>query len=177
MRLIKPFVILFLLITALACSQKSENKEQLKFNIDKEKNAINLMLDSFNVAAGKADFDGYFNFYTEDAIFTGTDATERWDKKEFMVWAKPIFDRGKAWNFTALKRNIYFSKNGDLAWFDELLNTQMKICRGSGVLVKEGNHWKVQQYILSTTVPNPILDEVIKMKTSTEDSLINQMKR
>ena len=52
----------------------------------------------------------------------------------------------------------------------------MKICRGSGVLVKQGNHWKVQQYILSTTVPNPILDEVIKMKTATEDSLINKIK-
>lgn len=176
MRLIKPFVILFLLIAALACTQKSENKEKLKFNSDKEKNAINLMLDSFNVAAGKADFDGYFNFYTDDAIFTGTDATERWDKKEFMVWAKPFFDRGKAWNFTALKRNIYFSESGDLAWFDELLNTQMKICRGSGVLVKQGENWKVQQYILSTTVPNPILDEVIKMKTATEDSLINKIK-
>jgi hypothetical protein len=175
MRYLKINIISLIAILIYACNPL-ENKEQSAFNADKEKNAINLMLDSFNVAAGKADFDGYFNFYTEDAIFTGTDATERWDKKEFMVWAKPFFDRGKAWSFTALKRNIYFSKNGDLAWFDELLNTQMKICRGSGVLVKQGDHWKVQQYILSTTVPNPILDEVIKMKTATEDSLINQLK-
>ncbi|HND96536.1 MAG TPA: nuclear transport factor 2 family protein, partial [Chitinophagaceae bacterium] len=41
---------------------------------------INVMLDSFNKAAAKADYNAYFNFYIDDAIFTGTDATERWDK-------------------------------------------------------------------------------------------------
>jgi hypothetical protein len=136
---------------------------------------INAMLDSFNIAAAKADYSGYFNFYTEDAIFTGTDATERWDKKEFMQWAKPIFDKGRAWDFTSLERHIYFDKTGSLAWFDELLNTQMKICRGSGVVVKQGSDWKVQQYILSTMLPNDLLDTVIKLKTPAEDSIINKL--
>ena len=133
---------------------------------------ISAMLDSFNVAAAKADFNKYFGYYTGDAIFTGTDATERWDKKAFMAWAKPIFDKGRAWNFTALERHIYFNKDGNLAWFDELLNTQMKICRGSGVVVKQGNDWKVQQYILSAMIPNDQLDSVIKIKSPVEDSLI-----
>ncbi len=136
---------------------------------------IVAMLDSFNTAAAKADYNTYFNFYTDDAIFTGTDATERWNKKQFMVWAKPYFDKGKAWDFTALERNIYFDKTGDFAWFDELLNTQMKICRGSGVLVKQGNDWKVQQYILSTTVPNDVLDTVIKIKAPVEDEIIKKL--
>jgi hypothetical protein len=47
----------------------------------------------------------------------------------------------KAWSF-ALERHIYFDKTGKTAWFDELLNTQMKICRGSGVLVKIGQSGK-----------------------------------
>jgi hypothetical protein len=34
------------------------------------------------------------------------------------------------------------------------LSTQMKICRGSGVLVKIGNDWKIKHYVLSMTVPN-----------------------
>lgn len=92
-----------------------------------------------------------------------------------MIWAKPFFDRGKAWDFTSIERHIYFNKVGDIAWFDELLNTQMKICRGSGVLVKQGNDWKVQQYILSTTVPNEILDSVIKIKMPVEDSIIKML--
>lgn len=136
---------------------------------------ITALLDSFNRAAAKADFTAYFNFYTEDAIFTGTDATERWDKKAFMAWSKPFFDKGKAWDFTVLERHIYFDKTGELAWFDELLNTSMKICRGSGVLVKQGNEWKVQQYILSTTVPNDNLDSVIKIKAAAEDKIIQQL--
>ena len=48
----------------------------------------------------------------------------------------------------------------------------MKICRGSGVLVKQGDDWKVQQYILSTTIPNELIDSVTIMKTIIEDSLI-----
>jgi hypothetical protein len=51
----------------------------------------------------------------------------------------------------------------------------MKICRGSGVLVKQGDDWKVKQYILSTMVPNDDLDAVIKIKANIEDSLIKQL--
>lgn len=92
-----------------------------------------------------------------------------------MEWAKPIFDKGHAWDFTAIERHIYFDKTGNTAWFDELLNTQMKICRGSGVVIKQGNEWKVQQYILSTTIPNDQLDSIIKIKSHVEDSIINEL--
>ena len=44
---------------------------------------INSVLDAWHNAAAKADFKGYFNLMTDDAIFTGTDATEHWDKDEF----------------------------------------------------------------------------------------------
>lgn len=169
-------ILFLLLIVALTFSCKEATKTNGNTVTDSadEQKLIESMLDSFNIAAAKADYNKYFNFYTEDAIFTGTDATERWDKKAFMVWAKPIFDKGKAWNFRVLERHIYFDKTGKLAWFDELLNTQMKICRGSGVLVKQGNDWKVQQYILSTTIPNEILDSIIKIKAPIEDSVINR---
>ena len=160
------------IVCMLACNQASTKTENTTFNAAKEKIVVGNMLDSFNRAAANANFQAYFNFYTDNGIFAGTDATERWNKKEFMVWAKPIFDKGKAWNFTSLKRNIFFDKTGGFAWFDELLNTQMKICRGSGVLVKKDNDWKVEQYILSTTIPNELLDSIINLKATIEDSLI-----
>ncbi len=174
--LLNPFMLIPIasLLFFSSCTP-NEKGETSTIDTTTARKEINTLLDSFNKAAAKADFNSYFNFYTDDAIFTGTDATERWDKKEFMVWAKPIFDKGRAWDFTALERHIYFDKTGTLAWFDELLNTQMKICRGSGVLVKKGNDWKVQQYILSTTVPNDLLDTVIKLKAPVEDSLINKL--
>jgi hypothetical protein len=142
----------------------------------KDKTEISTMLDGFNVAAAKADFTAYFNYYADESTFIGTDATEVWDKKAFMVWAKPYFDKKKTWNFTSLKRNIYFSKDGKLAWFDELLDTQMKICRGSGVVEKINGSWKVKQYVLSMTVPNDVVDKVVAEKAPIEDVLLQQLK-
>jgi hypothetical protein len=51
----------------------------------------------------------------------------------------------------------------------------MTICRGSGIVVKQGNEWKVQQYILSATVPNVLIDSVTKMKAPIEDILIKRL--
>jgi hypothetical protein len=179
-----------LLFTALACTvflfacdQNKEDKTSqttatdivAKIDTQSNKKQIAAMLDSFNVAAARADYDGYFNYFTEDAVFIGTDATENWDKKAFMVWAKRFFDKKTTWNFTSIQRHIYFGKNADIAWFDELLSTQMKICRGSGVVVKQGNDWKVQQYVLSMTIPNDLSDGIVKQKAPLEDSIINQL--
>ncbi len=173
----KPITLIVAVLSILYCACSSPVHPSPTIDIVNEKKQIIAMLDSFNLAAAKADYNGYFNFYAEDAIFTGTDATERWDKAAFMAWAKPIFDKGRAWDFKAMERNIYFDKTGKLAWFDELLNTQMKICRGSGVLVKEGDSWKLKQYILSTTIPNDKIDSVISMKARLEDSIIHALEK
>ncbi len=76
-----------------------------------------------------------------------------------------------------MKRNIYFSKDGKLAWFDELLDTQMKICRGSGVVEKINGNWKVKQYVLSMTIPNDVVDKVVAEKSALEDPLIQELKK
>ena len=102
---------------------------------------------------------------------------ENWNKKAFESFAKPYFDKGKAWSFTALERHIYFSQDGKIAWFDELLNTQMKICRGSGILVKVKNTWKIKHYVLSMTIPNDNTNEVAKTKAPIEDALIDTLKK
>ncbi|HEX4957382.1 MAG TPA: nuclear transport factor 2 family protein [Lacibacter sp.] len=138
---------------------------------------IHALLDSFNAAAARADYNRYFSYYAPDAVFIGTDATEHWNKEEFMIWSKPYFDRGRAWNFTSMQRHIYFDTTGQLAWFDELLHTQMKICRGSGVVVKQGTDWKVKQYVLSMTIPNALVDTIVPMKAFQEDSIINVLKK
>lgn len=145
--------------------------------IGAEKNTIAALLDSFNRAAARADYATYFSYYTDDATFNGTDATENWNKQAFMTWAKPYFDNKTTWDFTSLQRSIYLSDAGDFAWFDELLSTQMKLCRGSGVLRKIKNEWKIQQYVLSMTIPNQLVDPVVALKTPLEDSLMLQLKK
>lgn len=164
----KNIILILLLVSLLfACQQSTSPADTTTANKE-----ISNMLDSLNEAAARADFNAYFNYYAEDGIFCGTDATERWDKKQFMAWSKPYFDKGRAWDFTAIDRHIYLDPSGKTAWFDELLSTQMKICRGSGVVVKENNDWKLKQYVLSTTVPNSLVDTVTVMKTAEEDSLM-----
>ena len=143
----------------------------------KETAKINSVLDNWHKAAAEAKFDNYMSSLTDDAIYIGTDATENWNKKEFMAFAKPYFDKGKAWSFTALERHVYLDKSGKTAWFDELLNTQMKICRGSGVLEKIKGEWKIKHYVLSMTIPNDNMNEVIKIKEVIEDALIDKLKK
>ena len=146
----------------------------LKINESDEKVEVNRTLDAWHKAAAEANFNNYFGMMTEDAIFIGTDPTENWNKKAFQEYAKPYFDRGKAWNFKAIERHVYFDKSGKFAWFDELLNTQMKICRGSGVIVKIGKDWKIKHYVLSMTIPNDNTDEVIKIIAPIEDALLKK---
>lgn len=169
------FILFLSLGFIFSCTAKQEQAATAGYPAE-SKTEIAAMLDSFNVAAANANYQEYFDYYTESGTFNGTDATENWDKKAFMAWAKPFFDKKSTWNFTSLQRNIYFGKDPDLAWFDELLSTQMKLCRGSGVVVKKDGRWKVQQYVLSATVPNAILDTVIKMKTAEEDSIMKTLR-
>jgi hypothetical protein len=53
----------------------------------------------------------------------------------------------------------------------------MKICRGSGVLVKVNGKWKIKHYVLSMTIPNDVSKEVIKIKAPIEDALIQSLKK
>jgi ketosteroid isomerase-like protein len=161
------FILLFLFSTSCIFSQ----------NADFEKTKINTLLDSWHKAAADAKFETYFDLMSDNAIFIGTDATENWSKTEFMAYAKPHFDKGKAWSFTSLERHIYFSKDKKTAWFDELLNTQMKICRGSGVVEKTKKGWKISHYVLSMTIPNDNSAEIIKVKASIEDALIEKLRK
>ena len=141
-----------------------------------DRDDVNQVMDQWHKAAGEANFKEYFDLMDESSIFIGTDATERWNKQEFMDYAKPHFDKGKAWNFTSLERNVDFSEDGKTAWIDELLNTQMKICRGSGVLVKENGKWLIKHYVLSMTIPNDLVDQVVPLKSDIEDKIIEEYK-
>jgi ketosteroid isomerase-like protein len=136
---------------------------------------IHQVLDQWHQAAANADFETYVGLMSTTSVFIGTDASEHWDYEAFRAFAKPFFDKGKAWSFTSVDRHIYVSTDKKLAWFDELLSTQMKICRGSGVMKKIGNEWKIEHYVLSMTIPNSLSKEVTQLKSNEEDSLLKQL--
>ncbi len=175
----KKISLLLLMIVTYSCNNPSAEKESSATdNTGAQrvfKTEINKVLKDWHVAAAQANFENYFDLMSGDGIFIGTDPNENWQNKEFRKFAKPHFDKGKAWSFTTLERNIYISENGETAWFDELLNTQMGICRGSGVLAKIQNTWKIKHYVLSIAIPNENVDEITQIKKEFDSTLISKL--
>jgi hypothetical protein len=124
---------------------------------------LNQFIDSWHLAATNANSKVFFGSMSDNSIYIGTDATERWNKTEFMAFAKPYFDKGKAWDFKPYDRDLHVTNDGRHAWFSELLTTWMGVCRGSGILSKSGEGWRIEQYHLSVTVPNDAIKDFITL--------------
>lgn len=145
--------ILFLLVLTIPIIGKSQQTDEL-----------NILVNKWHQAAAKADFKTYFEITGEKFVFLGTDPKERWEKKEFEAFCKPYFEKGKAWDFTPSNRKWVFSNNQNIAWFDEDLATWMKGCRGSGVVEKINNEWKLVYYNLTVLIENEKINEFIQLR-------------
>ncbi|MFN3243784.1 MAG: nuclear transport factor 2 family protein [Planctomycetota bacterium] len=120
-------------------------------------------LDSFHDAAAVGDEDRYFAIIPDDAVFLGTDATERWTGKQFRDFAMRYFERPSAWTYVPLERHITFSDDRKLCWFSEALdNAGYGECRGSGVMVLRDGSWVLRQYNLTVPVPNDLMADVAR---------------
>jgi hypothetical protein len=73
---------------------------------------VAAVLDDWHQAASVADEERYFKHFAPNGVFMGTDATERWTVSQFREWAKPHFQRKKAWSFKPRDRHIDFSADG-----------------------------------------------------------------
>jgi hypothetical protein len=165
----KNSIVLILLFNFIISCNFKEEKPSL-VNVDEEKTQINNILDAWHNSAAEANFEAYFDAMSTESVFIGTDAAEVWNLQQFKDFSKPFFDKGKAWSFKAIDRNVYLDDDGKIAWFDELLDTWMGVCRGSGVLKKTSNSWEIEQYVLSLTIPNDNIDAVIAVNKK-KDSL------
>lgn len=173
--MIKKIGLLIFIAVFSSCENKPSNINDLKEASEKE--AINTLLDDWHKSASEAKYDAYFNAMSNTSVFIGTDASENWNNKDFKVFSKPFFDLGKAWDFKPVKRNIYISAEGNFAWFDELLNTWMGVCRGSGVLSKTEGNWKIEHYVLSVTIPNENITEVIALNKEKDSIFLSRLKK
>jgi len=148
------------------CSRMAPSPDDRKL-----KAALNSFIGDWHKHAAESEHAKYIGAMAEGGIYIGTDATEYWTTGEFSKWSKPYFEKGKGWNLQSVKRNIYIGDDGQTAWFDELLDTNMGLCRGSGVLQKSEGHWKICHYVLSPTVPNE-LTKIVKALKGRQDSLL-----
>lgn len=144
-------------ITQITDTRRKENC------VERPEDHLQAFLNRWHNAASTADSDTFFGSMTEDGIYIGTDATERWKRDELKEWSKKYFEREKAWDFKTKSRQIELSEDGRTAWFDEILDTWMGDCRGSGVLTLTNDGWKIKHYHLAMAVPNDVIDEYLEL--------------
>ena len=120
---------------------------------------LDVLLNGLHLDAHKGSFESYFDRYSTDAVFLGTDKTERWTIEEFKAYAKPAFSDGHGWTYAVIERN--WEGDGNTRWFDEiLLNEKLGHCRGTGVVELINGEWKISHYALTMLVPNSIAAKV-----------------
>jgi ketosteroid isomerase-like protein len=126
----------------------------------RERDAVSRVLDGWHQAATDGNIDAYFGYLSEDSTFLGTDATERWSKDEFLAYAKPVHEStGGMWNIQPFDRFIVIE--GDHAWLDEgLRNETYPDWRGTGVLSRTDDGWKIVHYSMTFTIPNGVTGAV-----------------
>ena len=128
-------------------------------NADSVDALIHDLIDGLHEDASNAVFDSYFARYTEDAVFMGTDKSERWTIDECKDYAAPVFAEGRGWTYSVIERNLEGA--GDTRWFDEILfNEKLGHCRGTGVVVLSESGWQIAHYSLTLLIPNDIAAEV-----------------
>lgn len=151
-------------ITLLFIVAASYSMLQFKLPSTSDTTELDQLVDNWHLAASQANFDNYFKLVSENFVFLGTDPNERWERKAFEAFCKPYFEKGKAWDFKASKRHWVFSKDGNVAWFDEELATWMNTCRGSGILIKEKSKWKLAYYNLTVLIENEKIKSFIELR-------------
>ncbi len=122
---------------------------------------VNGVIDAMHAAASRADGPTYFAQFAPYARFIGTDAGEHWTLEQFRAYAEPWFAQGKGWTYHPHDRTVM--SVGDVFFFDEkLTNDSYGELRGSGVLLRDTDgRFRIQQYVLSFTVPNDASKDVV----------------
>ena len=162
MRMIGHLSLAFFLVACAASPPLAVNPQAAP-DQDASRVAIAKVIDDWHDAAAHADEARYFGHFTPDAVFLGTDATERWELEAFRAYSHPHFAKGKAWSFRAASRHVTFAPGSLTAWFDEALETpNLGPARGSGVVVRDAatGRWAIAQYNLSVPIPNERFAEV-----------------
>lgn len=153
-----------LVLAAGGCASTPERQGQAGHGVAIDLALIDDALAGWHDAASVGDFDAYFGAMTDDAVFLGTDASERWTKPEFMGYAREPFSDGEGWTYRPRQRHVAFSADGRTAWADEVLDhDRYGVLRGTAVLELVGHDWKIAHYSLTFLVPNDKAARVVEV--------------
>ncbi len=127
-----------------------------------ERSGIDAVLDEFHTAAADADEARYFATLAPDAIFLGTAPGERWAGASFREFVHSYFSRGIGWSYAPSSRSVDIAADGQTAWFDESVdNVHYGVCRGTGVLQRYAEAWRIEQYNLTILIPDEVVPDLV----------------
>lgn len=153
---------LYAAVMLLSACVSQPTRHAYEDNLERQK--VNMVLTSWHLAAAHGLYEVYFDQMTDDAVFLGTDASERWTKDEFMAYAREPFSDGNGWSYEQVEYHIAFSQDRRTAWADEVLRSEKYgTMRGTAVLELEGDRWKIAHYSLTFLVPNEKAGEVVRV--------------
>ena len=146
----KFYILVAVMIFQFAHAQDSERIKSYIIEIGQ-------VLDAYHAAAAEGDWSTYFDLMSEDGVFLGTDASERWIKNEFRAYA----GTRTGWVYRTVSRNINLTPDGMSAWFDEMLDSlSYGTSRGTGVLIRTNEGWKISQYHMTFPIPSELARHV-----------------
>lgn len=139
---------------------------------DSAREAVDAVLDAFHDAAANGDKKTYLGLMTDDGVFLGTDEWERWPKEpDFAAYVDSRFQNGSGWAYRSVERHVEFADSGNVAWFDEVVFSETNgRFRGTGVLVREGDDWKIAHYAMSFLIFNEDWEDVIELTRKTREA-------
>jgi len=161
-----------LILLVLATSPATVRADSADPDDDAKVTAIGQVLDRLHAAASKADGKTYFDLYAPDAVFIGTDASERWTMDQFRAYALPLFAQGKGWTYRPRLRHVTIGRVpcSCIAWFDEILDSpSYGTSRGTGMVTLTPFGWKIEQYALTFPIPNDMAKETTGKIKAFED--------
>mgnify|MGYP006186873363 CR=1 FL=1 len=79
-------------------------------------------------------------------------------------YVKERFKEGAGWTYTSVERHINFADDGQTAWLDEIIvSKKWGRFRGTGVVTKQNNSWKIAHYSMSVLVANEAFVDIAKI--------------
>ncbi len=119
------------------------------------------MLDAFHRAGREADLEGYLGYLAQEAVILGSDVGERFTREQVRRALESWFASGQGLETELVAVNATESEDGRFAWFDARLD-KPSLCemRGSGLLRREADGWKLVHYDFAFVIPNGLIELV-----------------
>jgi len=111
-------------------------------------------LDALHKAGADANPAVFEALLAPDVVFLGVDGAPRLEGQSARDFFSKHLMQGSAWVYRSSERETRLSPDGSVAWFDETLqHDQLGRGRGTGVLIRSREGWKLAQYNLIVPLP------------------------